>query len=384
MTRPLKRLFALLFTTLVGSLLLLSPLTAYAADHGFKITDRLYIQSSSAGSVDITNDYYDQFLQKFNPHAKSDPQVGLAVFQRDYKKAQDQGTILILQRIYSSTSASVYIHFNYSRDCGTKLSRQSDGSYTLGVSSPNDDCHFRTISLDSDLVARYNGNSSNKLAWSHYVSSQSVSIYAYTGDYSVADSAKGAPKLPIGKAKSEDASIDWSDNCGLDVGCHLGNIANAVKSIFSFIGDFFDFSENNSFVKLFKFLVFPDNAAELLDFSDLSSAFKLSFKVVFDAVDLLRSFFDTLSAPVTYWGSSAYCSTSLVGDAGNHDSSGHNYILQARFFGHEFKPDVCSFERAIGGHGAMATVRAFTGFALVVTSLFIWYFFLNRILGERL
>lgn len=384
MTRPLKRPFTLLFTTLVGSLLLLSPSTAFAADHGLKVTSRLYVQGSSGSPIDVTNDYYDQFVRRFNPSAKSDSQVGLAAFQRDYKKAQDHGTILLLQHIYSSTSASVYMHFNYSRDCGTKLSRGSDGSYTLGVTSSNSDCHFRAISLDSWLIARYDGNASSKLAWSHYVSSPLVSVYMYTGDYVVADSAHGAPKLPNGAPLSAVDSLDWNRDCGLDVGCHLGNIGNAVKGLFEFIGGFFDFSNNNSFLKIFKFLIISNNAAELFDFSDLATAFKSSFKVVFEAVDLLRSFFSALYAPITYWGTSAYCSTSPVGDAGNHDSSGHNYIFQARFFGHEFKPDVCSFERALGGHGAMATVRVFAGFALAVTSLFIWYFFLNRILGERL
>lgn len=385
MTRPLKRSFTLLFTTLVGSLLLLSPLTAYAADHDLRIATELYNQRSGSAKVDITNNYFEKFLSSLNSYSANDPDKNRAALERDYKKAQEQGTIVLLQNV-SSDSGHVRMYFNYSRDCGISLTRDSHG-YMLRINSNSDDCKFRGAAFDANPVANYYGNSVSRLTGGFYVSSASVSIYAYTGDYSVADSAKGAPKLPNGKPKPEagSSSIEWNDNCGLDVGCHLGNLSNAVKHMFDLVSSLLDFSENNPVFKVLRNAIVPPGFAEGLNtvFSALTTPFKQALAPMLATVDLLKSGFNTLFPPVNYWNYSNYCTTSLVGDAGNQDSAGHRYLFQATVFGAKFSPDICSFERAIGGHTAMQRIRVFTSTALVITALFIWYFFLNRILGER-
>lgn len=386
MSQLVKR-YSLLFTVLVGFSLLVNSLSVYAQfDSTLRTTDRLLNQVVNSDPVDITNSYYSVFLKSLNPLYSSDDDRNVEAFKRDYSRALDNGTVLLLQ--VSSTSSTekysfVSLHFNYKKDCSVSLQRTGD-LYYLYTGSSDADCRFRAAKFDANPVANYYGNSSSFTSNRVLISFSSISIFSYFGEYTVDASAVGAPALP--KARPLDANSfvpDWNDNCGLDVGCHLGNIGTAIKSFFSFFIGIFDFSENNSLLKILKWLFIPKDAS-VWSFSSLSESFDRVFGSVVSLLDTLKKTYNAFVPPITYWPSSAYCSTSPVGDSGIHDSASHHYLFKSKVFGADFNPDVCSFERAIGGYSNMSHIRTFTSVFLYAISLFLWYSFMLKVTGGRL
>lgn len=377
----LSRISLFFFTAVVGSSMLLSPLAVYAADHDFRIAPSLYNKRPDADPVDITHNYYSAFLDSLNPSSSSNPDRNKAALERDYTRAIDTGTILLIQYANESSSYGfVQLFFNYSRDCSVVLSKQSN-TYFLSVDGSKNDCLFRKAFFDANPIANYYGNSSSNLSLSVPVSGTYVSFYSYNGNYTVDSSAEGV-SLPSVDADS-DSTLDWNDNCGLDVVCHLGNIGIAIKSFFSFFVGMFDFSENNSLLKLLKWLFIPEDIKEVLDFTGVMDNFNATFSSVFSVIDSLKSVFSALTPHVGGWNYSNYCTTSHVGDLGVQDSGAHRYIMQTKIFGADFKPDICSFERAIGGFNAMASIRVFTSSALLIVSFILWYGFLLKLTGKR-
>ena len=387
MSQLVKR-YSLFFTVLVGFSLFFNSLSVYAQSSStLRTTDRLINQVVNSDPVDVTNSYYSVFLKSFNPLFSSDDDRNVDAFKRDYAKALDNGTILLLQSSSSPSSteqhSSVFLYFNYKKDCSVSLQRTGD-FYYLYTGSSDVDCRFRAAKFDANPVANYYGNSYSSLSNRVMISSSVLSIFSYYGEYTVDASAVGAPALP--KARPLDANSfvpDWNDNCGLDVGCHLGNIGTAVKSFFSFFIGMFDFSENNSLLKILKWLFIPKDTS-VWDFSSLSDPFDKTFGSVLSFIDTLKKTYNAFVPPISYYPSSAYCSTSPVGDAGIHDSASHHYLFKSKVFGADFNPDICSFERVIGGHGNMSHIRTFTSVFLYAVSLFLWYSFMLKVTGGRL
>lgn len=386
MTQPVKRFFFLFITVLAGFSLSFYPLVTFAqSDSTLRITDHLINQVVDSSPIDITNSYYSVFLKSFNPLHSADNDLNVDAFKRDYARAQNSGTIILLQ-VSSVSSEKKYsfvsLYFNYKRDCSVSLQKENN-NYYLYTGSADRDCRFRSARFDANPVANYYGNSSvsNRVM----ISSVSHSIFSYSGEYTVDNSANGTPALPKANLISTDPpTFDWNDNCGLDVVCHLGNIGNAVKTVFSLVLGIFDFSENNTILRFLKWLFIPEDITELLDFSDLADRFKNALDPVYKSVELLKRLYEVFVPSVEYWSSSNYCSTSPVGDAGIQDSASHRYIIESKIFGYKFEPDICSFERAIGGFTAMAQIRLFSSCFLIAISLLLWYRFIVGLTGERL
>lgn len=386
MTQPVKKYFLFFITVLAGFFMSLQPLTVSAQSiDSLHTIDHLYNQKRGSERVDVTDSYYFSIVKNLNPNFSNDEKVNSEAFKRDYAKALNHGTILLLQ--FSSMFDNVpygymNLYFNFKRDCNVKLFWR-DSSYRLYTDSSDSDCSFRRAAFDAYPIANYYASPSS-LSGYVIISSKDLSIFSYSGEYTVDESAKGASSLPKAKMLNPEApSFGWNDNCGLDVVCHLGNIGNAVKTVFSLVLGIFDFSENNTILRFFKWLFLPDDLERLLDFSDMSRQFNKSLGPVYSSIELLEKIYKSLFPRSVFWSISYYCSTSPVGDAGVQDSASHRYILRSAIFGHKFEPDICSFERVVGGFDVMAQIRNFTGIMLLLFSIFLWYRFIIKITEAR-
>ena len=232
MTQPVKKYFLFFVTVLAGFFMSLQPLTVSAQSiDSLHTIDHLYNQKRGSERVDVTDSYYFSIVKNLNPNFSNDEKVNSEAFKRDYAKALNHGTILLLQ--FSSMFDNVpygymNLYFNFKRDCNVKLFWR-DSSYRLYTDSSDSDCSFRRAAFDAYPIANYYASPSS-LSGYVIISSKDLSIFSYSGEYTVDESAKGASSLPKAKMLNPEApSFGWNDNCGLDVVCHLGNIGNAVK-----------------------------------------------------------------------------------------------------------------------------------------------------------
>ena len=375
MSQLVKRYF-LLFTVLVGFSLLVNPLSVYAQSPTpipLVLTDKLLLLDGNGGSVDVTSSYVSKmFALKMWPNQSLRDDF-FSSFER--ARADGHWAVSVRENVSTTGAVSSFVELRWlESSCNVSLAYFNDHYRFLCNGSSH---KWRRVSLYSNFIQYYTSDS--------FFLYSSSKLYSFNGDYTVDPSITwNIPTLPKGRYIFSDDDIPgWNDNCGLDVGCHLGNIATAVKSFFSFIIGIFDFSENNSLLKILKWLFIPKDAS-VWSFSSLSESFDRVFGSVVSLLDTLKKTYNAFVPPIAYWPSSAYCSTSPVGDAGNHNSAAHRYLFKSKVFGADFNPDICSFERAIGGYGNMSHIRTFTSVFLYAISLFLWYSFMLKVTGGRL
>lgn len=378
MSQLVKR-YSLLFTVLVGFSLLFNPLVVKAqSNHPAPpaITDKLILRDFNGSSADVTNTYLSKM---FNPNLWQDKELGKSSLS-SFDKARSDGVwgVSIREEKRSSDNASysfIELYWIEYR-CPVTLSYFNDSySFLCNGSSHK----WRRVTLYSNYII---ANSSTNLdSFSLFNTSK---LFSFNGEYSLDPSIKwSVPTLPKARENSFDRDVpNWNDNCGIDVVCHIGNMAGAIKSFFSILLGVFDFSENNLFLKLAKLVLIPKNISELFNFSVISDYFYDSLKPVFVSVDFLKT---TISAlyPASSSGI-AFCHSghSYYGPGG-FNSSGHLYIFESTFFGSTFNPDICSFERMIGGVSSMQKIRVFTGTVLLAVSFLLWHRFIGRVAEER-
>lgn len=374
MSQLVKR-YSLFFTVLVGFSLLFNSLSASAqTPPAFSVTDKLIFYDRKGGSVDVTHSYFSKmFATNLWPSSALRDE-----YLDSFKNSRDSFAWGVFIEFTSLPSGSLYSHVELrwlEKSCNVSLFWLNDHYRFLCDGNSHS---WRSVSLQDGFVS-YSKSSSFSL----YPSSSK--LFSFSGDYSIDPSIKWEiPSLP----KPPDTNLgrhipDWSDNCGLDIGCHLRNISTAVRSIFSFLLGIFDFSDNNSLLSVLKWLFIPKDTS-VWDFSSLSDPFKNTFNSILSFIDTLKKVYNAFAPPISYYSSSAYCSTSPVGDAGNHDSASHRYLFKSKVFGADFNPDICSFERAIGGYGNMSSIRVFTSAFLLVISLMLWYSFMLKVTDGRL
>lgn len=392
MTQPVKKYFLFFITVLAGFFMSLQPLTANAQAtfdiNKISVTDKLTKQLPGGDSIDVTNSWFTYMSSHLG---KRDDSFSLDRLKVDYENALKQGTVLLtlIHGIYDSKSYSTpVLYFTQERDCGFKLFKTT--YLYLSPTKQNQGCHFRSVSSlsGSDIFYYY-----DRFSGLAQVTSEVISVFTFSGDYSLDSSANGVlGKIPLSSLTSGFGPLeDWRNDCGIDLACHMSNIGIAFKGIFEFFGKItsffigiFDFSENNSLLQLLKWLFIPEDMKPLFNFSEVTDSFQNTLKPIFDAIDLLRSLFHSFLPGPLYYGDALchYSSDSLV----PKDPNSLNYlrIMHVKVFGYYFSPDVCSFERAIGGYSSMKSIRAFTGFMLFTVSLFIWYRFIVKFMEYRL
>ena len=397
MAQSVKKYFLFFITVLAGFFMSLQPLTVQAqVSDQPNVVDRVWVAKRGESPEYHTADLYN-YLRNRIKDSSDNLSLSRSQFSSDLYRAMSSGTIMVVQGEYTSPRygnyASYHVYFSYAKHdtCNFKVF-YSQGSYILrSTTSPAvSNCGFHSAYYNVDAaVGVYNLSVLPPyigVTFSSRNEFNKYSILFFNGEYELDSSAIGMNSLPRTDPGNPAfiPEVSWNDDCGTDIGCHLKNVATVFKAIFDTIIGIFDFSENNTILRFFKWLFIPGNIVELLDFSDLANQLRTALGPVFKSIDLLNRLYNILIPPVDYWNSSNHCSTSLAGDAGVQNSAAHRYIIQAQIFGYKFEPDICSFERAIGGYRAMSQVRLFSGFALTTISLFLWYRFIVRLIGERL
>lgn len=384
MTRPLKRSFTLLFTTLVGSLLLLSPIASAQSSTPHPLEVAPFEYQSTGGEVeDVSSSWYDKFFASDSNWLNRNRYASTL---ESFTAAKENGTWGLYQSFGSSSGSpykSIVLFWSKPVRSPLKISASHGSSvsyYSLAL--PSDNC-FYSMSFVSGKVINHFGSGSSFSCGVINLNTLNNKIIAYSGEYTLEPSATGyVDTIPKASLTPASASSGWNDNCGIDVGCHMGNIGNSLKSFFDFFMGIFLQGDNNSLLKLFKDLFVPKNPSALFDFSALSDYFHDSLRPVFSSIDFLKAAFGTLypASPTK----TAFCHVGhSYYDPSGFNSSGHLYIIDATFFGAPFKPDLCSFERMVGGIESMSRIRVFTGSILFIISIILWQRFIARVAEER-
>lgn len=393
MTQPVKKYFLFFITVLAGFFMSLHPLTANAQAsfdvNKISVTDKLTKQLPGGDSIDVTNSWFTYMSSRFSKGKNS---FSLDKFKSDYENALKRGTVLLTlyHGAYDSKPYSTpYVYFTQKRDCDFKLYKSSD-ALSLRSDKTDESCRFYSAYSLYEYDSFYYYDSSFS---SVYLSAKNISVFMFSGNYSLDSSANGVSgRIPHSSLTSGSGPLeDWRNDCGIDLACHMSNIGIAFKGIFEFFGKItsffigiFDFSENNSLLQLLKWLFIPEDMKSLFNFSEITDSFQNTLKPIFDAIDLLRSLFHSF-LPGTLYHGDALCHSSFdYLPPENPNSFNHLLIMNVKVFGYYFSPDVCSFERAIGGYSSMKSIRAFTGFMLFTVSLFIWYRFIVKFMEYRL
>lgn len=398
MTRSLKRSSTFFFTALIGSFSLLFFSSSVQAQTAAQpnVTDRVWVAKRGAAPEYHTEDWYAHLHDSIRESAYGSLSLPRAQFVSDFQKAMDSGTWMVVQEEVTSPRYGDYafyrVLFTFAKHdvCKFKVFNTSGHFSIRSMADPSiSDCSFRYAHFHVDSnVGVYSPSflsSASGVLFSQSGSTDKTSILFFSGAYDLDVSASGMTSLPHKDPGHPGVvpDITWNNDCGLDIGCHLSNVSLAIKALFQVVVGIFDFSENNTLLKLFKWLFVPSDLAAALDFSDVSASFQESLSPVFNSLKLLNTAYKALVPAPDLWNSSNYCSTSAVGDAGSQNSAASRYVMDAEIFGKRFRPDICSFERAIGGYSAMAQVRVYTSVALIVTSLFLWYRFVLKVTGVR-
>lgn len=372
---------SLFFTVLVGFSLLFNSLSASAQgvpSFSPSLTDKLILTGPDGVSSDVTKSYLSLI---FNGKFWNNKDL-LNVHSSSFEKARSSGVWGVVLREYPGSSggvsrSSVELYWLES-PCSVVFAYASSSSYWFLC---NGSSHkWSRVSLFSDYVTYSSGFEDSFRLFS------SSKLFSFNGDYAIDPSINiPIPPFPKGSVTPFDHDVsDWNNNCGLDVGCHLGNIGNAVKSFFFFLLGVFDFSENNSLLKLLKWLFIPQNVVDLFDFTSVSNSLDNSLKPVSSAIDLLNQSYKALQPVVIFDDRGNYCHNGhSYYSPGGANSQGSIFLMDVTVFGSPFRPDLCSFERAIGGSLPMSKIRVFTGTLLFISSFFLWYLFWDKIFGSR-
>ena len=405
-----KLLYIIITPLLIFISIFLSSPTASATsdyDDALQSTDSLVLFNESY-MVDNAQFVYTQVIDAIGDSKKMDSftdSSGLTIYPSDSLDSQDE--IDRMRSLWNDKKrwAVVQHCFFDNSFCGISILATTDDSLSLIWSKASDGSPvvLATGSKGSTFTLFFSDWSSgtNRLPFSFNDTTWGWSI-PVSGLYSSFNNSyyslnTSLPNYPDGYSGSEivnrplvEESVSdvdgWNDDCGLDIGCHLGNIGSVLKPIGSFITGIFDFSENNSLLKILKWLFIPEDPSSLFDLTDQRDGFKDSLQPVFSSIEFLKTLFNSLF-PISGWTYSNYCSNSLVGDAGGtEDSSGHLYILPntVDIFGASFDPDLCTYERVVGGWRITAQFRVFASTGLFLVCLFMWYKFFEDLSNMRL
>lgn len=376
MSQLVKR-YSLFFTVLVGFSLLVSPLSVYAQSSEkpqLPVTDSLKIGYVNKDIKDVTDYYQDYFCDSSKWYSGySDEHCNFIT------KSFEVGTAIVVQRKLKNSQGDYNDVYIVVSNSNSKLNIESgNGTYGYYVNFLliNQSFSFKSYNLDTNGKIAYSTSMKN-----YIMNYSNSSLYHFSGKYENVDPSlyKNFPnRKPLHLPGT--SSFRFNDNCGLDIGCHFGNVLTFFKSIISFIVGIFDFSENNSLLKLLKWLFIPDNFSDLFSVQSISDDFKNTLSPIYSAISSLNKLLGSFVPPAV-GGVDAYCNNSF--SPTHHDSESHIYLLKSKVFGSDFNPDICSFERSIGGPKNMQKIRYFTSAFLFAITLYLLYMFLKKIFEER-
>lgn len=382
MTQSVRKYFLFFITVLAGFFMLFCPITVFSqSPNNDKIptTDTLTVNFSGDTLTDIT----DSYLSRVFDRGKWDNEDAYLRGSSLVKNALKSGSLGVFQFSArdSENKLFTYVLLVVSESSGPSVISKTLASdvvvYNFSLTGSS---RYSSIVVGPRLV--YFSDTVGSLNFLMY--SDKFSLFSYSGKYSF-DPLSGLqdplPRKTSFYIPGTSDSFSFKDDCGLDIPCHLNNFGNFIKALFFFIIGIFDFSENNSILLLLKWLFIPDDIESLFDFSNLSDHFKSSLGSIFSAFDLFKRFYESLFPSIIIDDSGYYCHSSL--SPTHYDSQAHIYILNTTIFGKPFRPDICSFERLIGGPYSMRRIRVFTSIFLFSISLFVWYRFFNKLIGSR-